>query len=107
MFQFIGMSKGIEQEVIFEQPESDSETESKSDRFHVGALRSASKLSIDPIKRHASYFQKCTGSNKRTVPNNRTVSCNWNRSVNDIPSFLEAETNPLIEGMEKYIIPMQ
>ena len=37
-----------------------------------GALRSASKLSIDPIKRHASYFQKCTLSNKRTVPNNGT-----------------------------------
>ena len=49
--------------------------------FIKGAPRSASKLSTDPIKRHGSYFLKCTGSNKRTVPNNRTVSCNWNQRV--------------------------
>ena len=49
--------------------------------FIKGAPRSASKLSIDPIKRHASNFRKCTRSNKRTVPNNRTVSCNWDRRV--------------------------
>ena len=37
-----------------------------------GALKRASKLpGTDPIKRNASYFRKCTGSNKRTDPINR------------------------------------
>ena len=35
--------------------------------------RSVSKLSIDPIQRHSSYFRKCTGSSKRTLPNHRTL----------------------------------
>ena len=35
---------------------------------------------IDPINRHASYFGKSTGSNKRSVLS-RTVSSNWNRRV--------------------------
>ena len=42
----------------------------------------ASKLSIDPINSHASYIGKSTGSNKRSVPINRTVSSNWNQRVN-------------------------
>ena len=33
-----------------------------------GAPRIASKLSIDPINSHASYFEKSTGSNERSVP---------------------------------------
>ena len=49
--------------------------------FIKGAPRSASKLSIDPINSHASYFGKSTGSNKRSVPINRTVSSNWNQRV--------------------------
>ena len=46
-----------------------------------GAPRSASKLGIDPINSHASCFGKSTGSNKRNVPINRTVSSNWNQRV--------------------------
>ena len=49
--------------------------------FIKGAPRSASKLSIDPINSHASYFGKSIGSIKRSVPINRTVSSNWNRRV--------------------------
>ena len=36
---------------------------------------------IDPINRHTSYFGKSTGSNKRSVPINRTVSSKWNQRV--------------------------
>jgi len=49
--------------------------------FIKGAPRSASKMGIDPINSHASYFGKSTGSNKRSVPINRTVSCNWHQRV--------------------------
>ena len=49
--------------------------------FIKGAPRSASKLGIDPINSHASYFGKSTGSNKRSVAINRTVSSNWNQRV--------------------------
>ena len=52
--------------------------------FLSGAPRSASKLSIDPINSHASYFGKSTGSNKRSVPINGTVSSNWNQRVDAI-----------------------
>ena len=38
-------------------------------------------MGIDPINSHASYFGKSTGSNKRSVPINRTVSSNWNQRV--------------------------
>ena len=43
--------------------------------FMKGAPKSASKLSTDPSNKHTSYFQKCTGSNERSVPINGTVSC--------------------------------
>ena len=46
-----------------------------------GAPRSASKLSIDPINSHASYIGKSSGSNKRSVLINATVSSNWNQRV--------------------------
>ena len=59
--------------------------------FIKGAPRSASKLSIDPIKRSASYFRKCTMYNKRTVPDKRTVSCDWNRRVEAIIKILRAK----------------
>ena len=49
--------------------------------FIKGALRSASKSSIDRNNRHNLYFRKYIGSNKRTVPIDRTVSCNWNQRV--------------------------
>ena len=49
--------------------------------FIKGAPRSASKLGIDPINSHASYFGKSTGSNKRSVPINRTVSSIWYQRV--------------------------
>ena len=55
--------------------------------FIKGAPRSASKLSIDPINSHASHFGKSTGSNKRSVPINRTVSSNWNQRVIEIDLF--------------------
>ena len=55
-----------------------------------GAPRSASKLSIDPIKRHAPYFQKSTGSNKRTVLNNRTISC---IGTGEFTSYLSLKRN--------------
>ena len=48
---------------------------------------SASKLSIDPINSHASYFGKSTGSNKRSVPINRTVSSNRSRRVIELPEI--------------------
>ena len=34
-----------------------------------------------PINSHASYFWKSTGSNKRSVPINRTESSNWHQRV--------------------------
>ena len=49
--------------------------------FIRGAPKSASKLGIDPIYSPASYFGKSTGSNKRSVPINRTVSSNRNQRV--------------------------
>ena len=56
-------------------------------RFFIkGAPRSASKLGIDPINSHASYFGKSTGSNKRSVPINRTVSSNWHQRVSRFPN---------------------
>ena len=42
--------------------------------FIKDAPRSASQLRIDPINSHASYIGKSTGSNKRSVPINRTMS---------------------------------
>ena len=50
MFQLIVMPQGIENVKIQLIP------------------RSASKLGIDPINSHASYFGKSTGSNKRSLP---------------------------------------
>ena len=38
---------------------------------------------IDPIYSHASYFGKSTGSNKGSVPINRTVSSNWHKRVGE------------------------
>ena len=55
--------------------------------FIKGAPRSASKLSIDPINSHTSYFGKSTGSNKRSVPINRTVSSNRSRRVIELPEI--------------------
>ena len=49
--------------------------------FIKGAPRSASKLSIDPINSHASYFGKSTGLNKRSVPINGTMCSNWHQRV--------------------------
>ena len=49
--------------------------------FIKGTPRSALKLGIDPINSHASYFGKSTGSKKRSVPINRTVSSDWNQRV--------------------------
>ena len=84
MFQLIGTPQGIEQ-VTLQSKDTLTKVYAIGARLFLLGLgappRSASKLSIDPIKRHASYFRKCTGSNKRTVPNNRTVCCNWNQRV--------------------------
>ena len=41
-------------------------------------------MSIDPNNSHASYIGKSTGSNKRSVPIDRTVSSNWNQRVTAI-----------------------
>ena len=65
--------------------------------FIKGAPRSASKLSIDPISSHASYIGKSTGSNKRSVPINRTVSYNWNQGVNQLNKALQPkQRKPLL-----------
>ena len=63
----------------------------------MGALRSASKLGIDPINSHASCFGKSTaGSNKRSVPINRTVSSNWHQRVHQgrqqVPKAFQKES---------------
>ena len=42
---------------------------------------------IDPINSHTSYFGKSTGSNKRSVPINRTVSSNRSRRVIELPEI--------------------
>ena len=39
------------------------------------------KRRIDPIIKHGSLLGKCIGSNKRSVPNESTVSSNWNTRV--------------------------
>ena len=67
MFQSIGIPQGIE--VVTVQVK-DTPTPQVYAVFIKGAPISGSKLSIDPIKRHASYFCKCKRSNKGTVPNN-------------------------------------
>ena len=74
-FQIIGTPQGIEQ-VTVQLKDTPTKVYAIGAKFFIkGAPRSASKLSIDPIKRHTPYFQKCTGSNKRTVLNNRTMFC--------------------------------
>ena len=52
-------------------------------RFVLNKLvpKSAPTWHTDPIIRHGSLFEKCIGSNKRSVPNKRTVSSNWNTRV--------------------------
>ena len=42
---------------------------------------------IDPINRHNLYFGKITGSNKRSVPINRTVSFIGNQRIADFKRF--------------------
>ena len=60
--------------------------------------RSASKLGIDPNNSHASYFWKSTGSNKRSVPINRTVSSNWNQRVPyERAMKIETETKQILK----------
>ena len=46
-------------------------------------IKRNSSVSIcsDPIKHHVSPFGKSIRSNKRSVPNKHTVSCNWNTRV--------------------------
>ena len=45
-------------------------------------IRRASKFIIDPIKRHASYFENVQGLIKElSIPNKRPVFCNWNQRV--------------------------
>ena len=72
--------------------------------FIKGAPRSASKLSIDPIHSHASYFGNSTGSNKRSVPIHRTVSSNWNQYILVAwlaewvaPYFFSVDAGPVLE----------
>ena len=71
MFQLIVTPQGIEQ-VRIELKDTPTKVYAIGAQIK-GAPRSASKLSIDPIKRYASYFRKCTWCNKRTVPNNSTT----------------------------------
>ena len=47
--------------------------------------QASSASCIAPINSHTSYFGKSIGPNKRTVPNNRTVSSKWNQRVFFIP----------------------
>ena len=48
--------------------------------------KSAPIWHTDPIIQHRLLLRKCIGSNKRNVPNKRTVSSNWNTRVN-LPTF--------------------
>ena len=68
--------------------------------FIKGAPRSASKFGIDPNNSHASYFGKSTGTNKRSVPINRTLSSNWHQRVTQINIFVAhfQVQNRLAEG---------
>ena len=43
-------------------------------------------LKCDPNIRHGSLFGKSIGSNKRSVPNKRTVSSNWNTRITKLSS---------------------
>ena len=78
MFQLIVTAQGIEKVTI---KLIDTPTKVCQVVFIKGAPRSALKLGIDPINSHASYFGESTGSNKRSVLINRTVSSNWNQRV--------------------------
>ena len=81
MFQLIVMPQGIEK-VTIQLVDTPTKVYEIGARFFIkGASRSASKLGIDPINSHTSYFEKSTGSNKRSVPINRPVSSNWHQRV--------------------------
>ena len=82
MFQLIVTPQGIEKVTI---QLKDTPKNVRYVNSIKGAHRSASKLAIDPINSHTSYIGKRTGSNKRSVPINGTVSFNWNQRV---PYFL-------------------
>ena len=82
MFQLIVTHQGIEKITIQLKDTPTKVYAIGAEFFFIkGAPRSASKLSIDPINSHASYFGKSTGSNKRSVPIYRTVSFNWHQRV--------------------------
>ena len=57
--------------------------------YAIGAKLFLSKVPLEMLQNRVliqskdtpHILKKCTGSNKRAVPNNRTVSCNWNRRV--------------------------
>ena len=77
MFQLIVTPQGIEKVTI-------QLIDTPTKVYVIGArlfLSSASKLGIDSINSHASYFDKSTGSNKRSVPNSRTLPSYWNQRV--------------------------
>jgi len=80
MFQSIGTPQGIEK-VTLQLKDTPTKV------YAIGAKLFLLKVPIEVLQNWvliqyiSSYFQKCTGSNKRTVPNNRTLSCNWNRRV--------------------------
>ena len=64
MFQLLVMPQGIEQ-VTVQLKDKHIKVYAIGAKlsFIKGAPRSASKLSTDPINRHATYLRKCTGSN--------------------------------------------
>ena len=82
MFQLIVMPLGIEKVVIqlIDTPTN----------VYVIGTSFLSKVPLEVLQNwvliqsttsHASYFGKSTGSNKRSVPINRTVSSNWHQRV--------------------------
>ena len=87
MLQLLVTPQGIEKVTIQLKDTPDKRMANRCQVIFIkGALRIASKLSIDPFKSHASYIRKSAGSNKRNMPINRTVSSYWNQRVLVVPN---------------------
>ena len=82
MFQLIVTPQGIEKVTI-------QLIDTLLKVYAIGARLFLSKVPLEVLQNWvliqliliASYFGKSTGSNKRSVPINRTVSSNWNQRV--------------------------
>ena len=103
MFQLIVMPQGIEKVTI-------QLIDTPTKVYAIGARLFLSKVPLEVLQNRVlillivtPHILGNTGSNKRSVPINRTVSSNWNQRV---PAFwpdtnLKASSKNVIEQMKK------